>query len=495
MLLSEDRTLLHIVDDTVSEDADEDGEEKSLNNDPSDSQLLHKIRIEDIAWVDDSVEGFLSQTCADVDSLKCFSIVTKAAYDGCFHFDFECISMKQREAIVSALRAISNKGEKSLRMRRRSLPTFRGHSSTHQVHSVDVDVSATPDAVLSPMKRTCIYPGSGSMEEGTELALNRTLLCDDESVGNEVSLPRRRSVPAHPFSFAEVSQKLSLDEQQYSLEASGSMLAASFQEALDEWCSEDACIDLTEMSESLEGIFYILGTQKQVAANNDGEHGKHVRADSSEMQVASMCVTDFLNTPASIWADLPSPIGSDEKLDNSTRSSRKLRNRASVANAQAHRWRKLQTEMTFEAVNQTDQSLMRTIATTKSLDDLDGTEGQVASSQRIASGNFTDTSGYGLFELFPPGMWGYDTEDLLDDEECDFYDSDPECSRAHTRGKGRIQAEKFNMAAAEEAKKSPRLNFSIPRHLGSRFDDEYASAIIDVSILHSADSPCEQELC
>lgn len=473
--------MLHVIDDTMTEHSDNE-EEKTRLDACSVSQTMYNILIDDIARVDDSGEGFLSETCIDVDRLKCFSIITNTTYNGCFRFDFQCIALKQREAIVSALRALSDKREKSLRMRRKSLPSFRAHSSA-QVLPDSLDISA-PEAVLSPMQRTCIYPGAGAMEEGTELALNRP----EE---NDGSMRRRRSLPSDPFSFSEVvSAQHSLDEQPDVVEASSSLFAASFQEVLDEWCADDACaVDLTEVSESLQGIFYILGSQPAVESS-DG--GKRVRSDSSDMQVATMCVADFLNTSASFFADLPSPISSKEK-QSPEYSSRPLRNRISVSNAQANRWRKLSTEMTFESV--VEKELITNLATTKSFDDLDVTEARATSSQRVASGNFTDTSGYGLFELFPAGLWGGETDNLFpESEDCDYYDSDCEFSRLVSRRKGLRYAHTARLeekTKAIETIESSRLTFSVPRHLGCRFDDEYATEIIDVSIVVVQEGPAD----
>ncbi len=322
------------------------------------------------------------------------------------------------------------------------------------------------------------------MEEGTELALNRP----EE---NDGSMRRRRSLPSDPFSFSEVvSAQHSLDEQPDVVEASSSLFAASFQEVLDEWCADDACaVDLTEVSESLQGIFYILGSQPAVESS-DG--GKRVRSDSSDMQVATMCVADFLNTSASFFADLPSPISSKEK-QSPEYSSRPLRNRISVSNAQANRWRKLSTEMTFESV--VEKELITNLATTKSFDDLDVTEARATSSQRVAGGNFTDTSGYGLFELFPAGLWGGETDNLFpESEDCDYYDSDCEFSRLVSRRKGLRYAHTARLeekTKAIETIESSRLTFSVPRHLGCRFDDEYATEIIDVSIVVVQEGPAD----
>ena len=477
--------MLHVIDDTMTEHSD-DEEEKNRSDACSVSQTLYNILIDDISRVDDSGEGFLSESCNEVDPLKCFSIITTTTYDGCFQFDFECIALKQREAIVSSLRALSDKKEKSLPMRRHSLPSFRSHSSA-QVLPDSLD-RTVPEAMISPMQRTCIYPGAGAMEEGTELALNRNEE-NDGSFGNQAPLPRRKNVPPDPFSFSEVvSAPQSLDEQPDVIEASSSLFAASFQEVLDEWCADDGCaIDLTEVSESLQGIFYILGSQPAVESSDDG---KYVRSDPSDMQVATMCVADFLDTSASFFADLPSPISSEEKQRPKC-SSRRLRNRVSVSNAQACRWRKLQTEMTFESV--VENEFIANLATTKSFDDLDVTGARAASSQRVASGNFTDTSGYGLFELFPAGLWGGDADNLFpESEDCDYYDSDSECSRIVSGRKGLRYAHKAQIDGKKTAlntTKSSRLTFSVPRDLGCRFDDEYATEIIDVSIVIAQRGP------
>lgn len=474
--MTDDRSVLHIVNDSMTEE-----EEKNQKHELLSSRVLHEIRIKGIEHIRDG--GFASFSSRNVDPMKTFSIVSKMdARHGGINFDFECVGRKQQEAIVTALRfvASNNAGkEQSLRMRRRSLPAFRGHSSA-KVHPAALDVIVTPDAVLSPMQRTCVYAGSGSPEEGTELALYRTSTEEIETLA-----PRRKSLPTDAFNFSEVSDKQSLDEQQDTIGSSFSMLAASLREALDEWCSQDACIDLTDVAESLGDIFFLVQTQnKLVDSNTTYSNGQHVRSDSSsDMQVGTLCMTDFFKTPAAIWAELPSPNVSFEKQPSSTRDTRIIRNRASVVNAQAYRWKQLQTEMTFESVNTSCECLMPSIQTTKSWGDLDGTDERVASSQRIASGNFTDTSGYGLFELFPSGFWD-DDDDPTDSENCYFYDSEPECARMLTRSKGprHIKAEQLNKVTTSTKKKAQRLNFSIPRYMGSHFDDEYVTAIIEVSI-------------
>ncbi len=107
--------MLHVIDDTMTEHSDNE-EEKTRLDACSVSQTMYNILIDDIARVDDSGEGFLSETCIDVDRLKCFSIITNTTYNGCFRFDFPCIALKQREAIVSALRALSDKRENAANM-------------------------------------------------------------------------------------------------------------------------------------------------------------------------------------------------------------------------------------------------------------------------------------------------------------------------------------------------------------------------------------------
>ena len=189
------------------------------------------------------------------------------------------------------------------------------------------DISQSQPASLSPMQRTHIY--AESMTEGQELSLN---YLDDEDPLDLPGTLHRRSSSMNAFSFADVESQQSSEEDNMVVEHTDSRLAISFHEALEEWCTDACTLDLTDVSANLEGIFHVF---QGISAST-----QHVRVNSTDVEFQNSCMADFLNTPAFIWA------GKEKnayKLTNGgkKRINKRIRNRASIINAQALRWRQL----------------------------------------------------------------------------------------------------------------------------------------------------------
>lgn len=448
--LVEDSSCLQV---SSSATAETDDEKKSQIDEP-----LHSIAIADIERVEYGKESPNQQLFENAHPLKCFSIVSKTITD----LNFECDSAQQRATIVSSLVAITSKG--TLRMRPASLDVSREPIGIRM--NLDGDFLHTQPASLSPMQRTRIY--AESMAEGQELSLNYS---DDEDPLDLPGSLQRRSSSTNAFSFADVvSQQSSEDDNMVMVvEHTDSMLAISFHEALYKWCTDDACtLDLMDVSASLGGIFHIVGGSSAAT--------KHVRVNSTDVQLHNSCMADFLNTPASIWADLPS-TGKTKKAHNSTDGvNKRIRNRASTTNAQALRWRQLRTEMTFESIVQSAQYRITSITTTKSVDDFDRLNSRSAKS--------TEHTSHGIFDLLSAKLGVVGSDVATDDRDCDFYDSDPEFARLLTRSRGprRVLAERLNKIEADEMRRSKKLDFSLCHAdvKGKVFDEEQTNAIIDV---------------
>jgi hypothetical protein len=351
--------------------------------------------------------------------------------------------------------------------------------------NLESDDLPPPPACLSPMQRTRIY--QQPMAEGQELSLNYS---DDEDAALELpgGLQRQqRSNSTRSFTFADVvGQQSSFEEDHMVVEPTDSMLAMSFHETLDEWCDDDTCtLDLTDVAESLAGIFQMLGARKPTERLEEetSATAQHVGANSTDLSLVNSCMADFLNTPASIWADLPSTDEAQTTNNSlSDGNTKRIRNRVSVTNAQARRWRQLQSKMTFASVVQSAQSKMTIIATTKSLDDFD------RPSNNRTGPNYTELALNGLYYLFASPLKVGDDVTNDKDDDCDYYyDSDPEDARLQTRNQGprRVLAERLNKMDKEEIQIEKRLHFSRSEanKRSRRFDEEETNAIIEVRIV------------
>jgi hypothetical protein len=202
---------------------------------------------------------------------------------------------------------------------------------------------------------------------------------------------------------------------------------------------------------------------------------QRVRVNSTDVQFQNSCMADFLNIPAFIWA------GKEKNAYNLTdggkkRINKRIRNRASIINAQALRWRQLRTEMTFESIVQSAQHRMTSIAMTKSLDDLDTPNCRASTS--------IERTSHGIFDLLSAKLRVDGSDVATDDKDCDLCDSDPGDARLLTQSRGprRVLAERLNKIEASQMRRSKKLDFSLRHALveGKRFDEEQTNAIIEV---------------
>lgn len=444
------------------------------------SRYLHSIGMKDIVQVGQETDVKL-QNQRILDSghpLKCFSVATTEAN----HF-FECNTVQQREAIVSTLLAMTKRqGKAMLRMRSSAIMPLAEPS----IPRVNIDNSNEhPEAILSPMNRTRIFERTGSSDEdGQELSLNYS---DDEDIAQESEVPKkglqRGNSPNSPFSFAEVLGQKSSDDEDIMLEQANSVVTIALSETLEEWCTNSACtIDLTDLSESLNGLFYLAASRNRkdslAAAKVDvsTHRSDHVRANSIDLQLKASCMNDFLNAPATIWGEGSTTSGEDRRLKNICRRAR-IQNRACSPTDQTHRWRQLCMEMTFDSVAHNAQTKMAVISTVKSMDDLDKPVRDVMkSSSRTSQGLFDNIFAQPVIVAAPS---------VITDDDCCYYDSDPGDSRIRRRrgGPRRVVAETLNKCDSPKVETASRLNFSIRQTMmkGTRFVESETIQIIEVS--------------
>ena len=147
----------------------------------------------------------------------------------------------------------------------------------------------------------------------------------------------------------------------------------------------------------------------------------------------------------------------------------------------------LRSEMTFEATQRHTREKLQFVQTVTSLDDLDVVRrrkerrrGPAPSSDFHHQFDSTTLLQHVVGNILAPGETGQNEEVL-------YYDSDPECSRVHTTGRGprRVQAERANKI--EHATRNRRRSLSgipINRLVNGRrwkkLDDGLVAEIIEV---------------
>jgi hypothetical protein len=144
------------------------------------------------------------------------------------------------------------------------------------------------------------------------------------------------------------------------------------------------------------------------------------------------------------------PDGDVWNVDSSKRPADKkkvnrIRNRASLLNAQATRLRTLRNEMTFAAALKRSKEKMQYVQTTKSFDDAD--------SERLRQAQERSVNRLHSSALMERVMGTMVTAKPEVEEEAVYYDSDPEDVRPRTKGVRRALANRCNLVGEDEAER------------------------------------------
>jgi hypothetical protein len=211
------------------------------------------------------------------------------------------------------------------------------------------------------------------------------------------------------------------------------------------WCSDDICtLALKDIAETCTGIF---------DHHHDNPTLDMVGGTPAKAAAERACVEEYiagvLGAPSTALGAF-FPDGDVWNVDSSKRPADKkkvnrIRNRASLLNAQATRLRTLRNEMTFAAALKRSKEKMQYVQTTKSFDDAD--------SERLRQAQERSVNRLHSSALMERVMGTMVTAKPEVEEEAVYYDSDPEDVRPRTKGVRRALANRCNLVGEDEAER------------------------------------------
>jgi hypothetical protein len=423
------------------------------------------------------------------------------------YYDFEADSPLEREVLVSTLMVVLDQAHNpTVQMKQQPPLTVEQDPSYHDVSisggTMDQPIACSPSlellesdslpSTLSPRKRTHIYDGDSS--DGTETSL---AVIHVESVDSAPLLPTvdeinaSTSIAGDPsLSFATemsfdgnctvLSARTSPDD---AIVANKFELDKGAQHLASGWSCADADIctlALRDLAETCSGIFV-------------------KREQSSEVEqrvIVEEYIASALGSPSAMYSYLtegdvwkaesaPAEEGKGEK------GGTRIRNRASLLNAQAGRLRTLRNEMTFAAALKQSKERMHFVQTTQSFDDMSRTGKGRKDKAATEIANHFHTSA--LLKHVVGNMMVSDQSSPGElEEEVAYYDSDPEDARPRTMKKGprRISAERLNRVE-DEKEESPRHqalsgvgfeNLTSNRKVSKKLDEDVIVEMVQVRV-------------
>jgi hypothetical protein len=348
---------------------------------------------------------------------------------------------------------------------------------------------------LSPRKRTHIYDGDSS--DGTETSLAVIHL---EHVDSAPLLPTvdefntATSIAGEPsLSFAtdvsfDVSRAVSTartsPDDATSIVANKLDFDAGAQHLAGGWaCADtDICtLALRDLAETCSGIFVRRETSCEV------EQRVMIEEYIAGALGSPSAMYNYL-TEGDVWKAESAPAEEGQAEKGGTR----IRNRASLLNAQAGRLRTLRNEMTFAAALKQSKERMHFVQTTQSFDDVSRTgKGRKDKAATEVANRFHTSA---LLQHVVGNMMvsdqGISVEEV--EEEVAYYDSDPEDARPRTMKKGprRVSAERLNRVE-DEKEASPRHqalsgvgfeNVTSNKKVSKKLDEEVIVEIVQVRV-------------
>jgi hypothetical protein len=211
------------------------------------------------------------------------------------------------------------------------------------------------------------------------------------------------------------------------------------------WSCADADIctlALRDLAETCSGIFV-----KRESKSCESEQIVMVEEYIASALGSPSAMYSYL-TEGDVWKAESAPA------EEGKREKGRIRNRASLLNAQAGRLRTLRNEMTFAAALKQSKERMHFVQTTQSFDDSNRTGNSQKDKAATEVANSFHTSA--LLKHVVGNMMVSDQSSPVE-EEVAYYDSDPEDVRPRTMQKGprRISAELLNRVE-DEKEESPR---------------------------------------
>lgn len=230
------------------------------------------------------------------------------------------------------------------------------------------------------------------------------------------------------------------------------------------WCSDDICTSaLRDIAQSCTGIWdqtnncgtnstksVCGGSNTIVEVDEERAHVEEYIADALGGQTCALGVYG-----GDVWTLTKSQHPKNNGESDSP--ARRIKNRASLLNAQAIRLRALRNEMTFAAALKRSKERMHYVQTTKSFDDIADNErirqAQERSVNRLhTSALMGQVMGNMVFQQ-QTIMAGGNNNNIGGDDDTFYYDSDPEDVRVRTKGVRRASANRGNTVTVEEQQK------------------------------------------
>lgn len=440
------------------------------------------------------------------------------------YYDFEADSPLKREVLVSTLMVVLDQAQNPTLQMRKQPPLTAEQDPYHDMtaeqglyHDVGflggtMDPGGTKDQpipcspsleihesdslpTLSPRKRTHIYDGDSS--DGTETSL---AIINLEHVDSAPLLPTAGEINA-TTSFTRESSLSFATEVSFDINQAGMTTRTSPDDATSIVGNK---LDFDAGAQHLAGGWACADTDICTLALRDLAEtcsGIFIRRESSCETEQRVMIEEYiagaLGSPSAMFSYLtegdvwkaesaPAEEGPGEK------GGTRIRNRASLLNAQACRLRTLRNEMTFAAALKQSKEGMHFVHTTQSFDDASRTGKGRKDKAATAVANRFHTSA--LLRHVVGNMMvsdqGISVEEV--EEEVAYYDSDPEDSRPRTMKKGprRVSAERLNRV--EDAKdESPRHqalsgvgfeNITSNKKVSKKLDEDVIVEIVQVRV-------------
>jgi hypothetical protein len=479
----------------------------SIDADEKKGDDLLFVRIRNILRLDIGIippEARKLPASAGIQSLTCFTLVTKEPVGKFQTFEFSTATGADRESVLSALAILLNseKEQRPTLMLHPRASRLEGQLAPRKspryeqfVKDHDIAIQSPPEEPASKnippttvndegfSQRTLIYastpPRQGRAstvaqtprDQGTELALIEFSDSDDHIWGIED--PNQDDIVA-PLLETDISDEKDPEGSGWFGPGEGEVVATDVMAGMPTalWCTDDICSGaLKDISLTFQGIFIYTPCE-----DNCGDDSADKR------QEVESYIAYVLGAPSQGKQTTSEQISTlihngDPRMDVAVPNP-KFRNRVCLPNGPSKRWHQLNSEMTFSSALERSKQHMQVVQTTKSMDDIEGLS--YMKSTQPAQFAFFDATGYlsSLVDHLLPEV------EELDDENTLYYDSDPEDARPRNFGSDRSRP--IVEAMLHEPVEPPTLCRNAiefrTRAVGRRIEEEVVLDVVDVSV-------------
>lgn len=465
-----------------------------------DDSLL--VRIRNILRLDIGINQSKARIIPDpkgVQSLTCFTLVTKEPIGKFQTFDFSTATGADRESVLAAL-AILLKSEKegrptlvlhprASRLEGRLAPRKSPRCEQYQDVAIQSPTEEPTPKKIPPVtvndegfsQRTLIYASTPPRQDrastvaqtprdqGTELALIEVSEGDDhiwgiEDLNQYTTLPPRIDTDISYEKYPEGKEN-PVKNEVVTTDVMAGMTTAP-------WCTDDICSGaLKDISRTFQGMFFYTPWEEncgQGSADKQQEVQSYIAhilgATSQGKKVASEPISTSIHNDDRKDVIVPNP---------------NFRNRVCLPNGPSKRWHQLNSEMTFSSALERSKQHMQVVQTTKSMDDIEGLS-YMNSTQPVELA-FFDASVYlsSLVDQLLPEV------EQLDDENILYYDSDPEDARPSNSGS--VRGGPIAEAMLHEPVEPPVLSRNAIEFrtcaVGRQLEEEVVLDVVDVSVI------------